>query len=107
MPRCAWQRCCEECPKHPQGAPKDLPRTPGNAPMAPNYSGAVLSISGPDPSFRDDDGSADAGVAAALQAFAAGQGSEQGALTALAAIPPPVPVLALLAAPSAQAAHVS
>ncbi len=75
--------------------------------MAPNYSWAVLSISGPDPSFRDDDGSADAGVAAALQAFAAGQGSERGALTALAASRLLVPVVAVLAERSGQAEKVS
>jgi hypothetical protein len=75
--------------------------------MAPNYSGAVLSISGPDPSFRDDDGSAHAGVAAALQAFAAGQGSERGALTALAASRLLVPVVAVLAQRSGQAEKVS
>jgi len=65
--------------------------------MTPNYSGAVLGISGPDPAFRDDDGGADAGVAESLRAFAAGQGSEQAALTILAESRLLVPVVAVLA----------
>lgn len=52
-------------------------------------------ISGGDPSFRDDDGAADLGVAAALDAFAAGGGSEQAALNALAASRLLVPVVAV------------
>jgi hypothetical protein len=56
----------------------------------------VASISGSDPSFRGDDGSADPGVAAALQGFAAGRGSERAALTALASSRLLVPVVAVL-----------
>jgi hypothetical protein len=52
--------------------------------MPPNYSWAVLGISGGDPSFRDDDGSAEPGVTAAIDAFAAGQRTEQDVLTKLA-----------------------
>jgi hypothetical protein len=58
---------------------------------------AVLGISGGDPSFRDDDGSADTMVSAALAAFAAGQQSETAALTALAGSRLLVPVVAVLA----------
>jgi hypothetical protein len=45
----------------------------------------VLEISGGDPSFRADNGAADPQVSAALEAFAAGRGSEHDAMTALAA----------------------
>ena len=45
--------------------------------------------------FRDDDGAADPRVTAALAAFYAGQGSEQDALTALAAARLLVPVVAV------------
>src|SRR5881392_1894811 len=45
--------------------------------------------------FRDDDGAADPHVTAALAAYYAGQGSEQDALTALAAARLLVPVLAV------------
>jgi hypothetical protein len=55
----------------------------------------VLSTGG-DPRFRADDGSADPAVAAALSAFAAGQQSEQAALTALAGSRLLVPVVAVL-----------
>ena len=48
--------------------------------------------------FRDDDGAADPRVQAALAAYHAGQGSEQEALTALAAARLLVPVVAVLAA---------
>ncbi len=65
--------------------------------MPPNYSGAVLGIGGPDPAFRDDDGGADAVVAESLRAFAAGQASEQAALTMLAESRLLVPVVAVLA----------
>jgi hypothetical protein len=65
--------------------------------MAPNYSWDVLRISGGDPSFRDDDGSADPSAAAALAAFATGEGSEHAALTALADGRLLVPVVAVLA----------
>jgi hypothetical protein len=51
--------------------------------------------------FRDDDGAADPRVAAALAAYQAGQGSEQAALTALAAARMLVPVVAVLADGSA------
>jgi hypothetical protein len=47
--------------------------------------------------FRDDDGTADPQVRAALAAYQAGQGSEQDALTALAAARLLVPVVAVLA----------
>ena len=47
--------------------------------------------------FRDDDGAADPYVTAALAAYQAGQGSEQAALTALAAARLLVPVVAVLA----------
>ncbi len=63
--------------------------------MASNYSWPVLGISGGDPSFRHDDGTADPGVTAALEAFAAGQGSERAALTALACGRLLVPVVAV------------
>ncbi len=99
MPHCARQPRCEECQ-----------RTLQNAPLAPNYSGAVLRISGPDPSFRDDDGSADRGVTEALQAFAASRGSERAALTALASSRLLVPVVAVLAersGPAEQAAEMA
>jgi SseB protein N-terminal domain len=67
----------------------------------------VLGISGPDPSFRGDDGSADPGVAGALQAFAACRGSEQAALTALASSRLLVPVVAVLAERSGHAEKAS
>jgi hypothetical protein len=51
--------------------------------------------------FRDDDGTADPRVTAALAAYHAGQGSEQDALTALAAARLLVPVVAVLADGSA------
>jgi len=63
--------------------------------MPPNYSWPVLGITGSDPSFRDDDGSANPGVTAALEAFAAGQGSERAMLTALACSRLIVPVVAV------------
>jgi SseB protein N-terminal domain len=47
--------------------------------------------------FRDDDGTADPRVAAALAAYVSGRGSEQQALTALAAARLLVPVVAVLA----------
>ncbi len=47
--------------------------------------------------FRGDDGSADAGAAAALAAYAAGEGSERDALNALASARFLVPVVAILA----------
>ena len=57
----------------------------------------MRGIGGPDPAFRDDDGSADARVTAAFAAFAAGQGGEQAVLEALAASRLLVPVVAVLA----------
>jgi hypothetical protein len=53
--------------------------------------------------FRDDDGAADPHVTAALAAYHTGQGSEQHALTALAAARLLVPVVAVLADGSAAA----
>ena len=53
-------------------------------------------LSGGDLRFRDDDGSADPQAAAALAAFAAGEGSEHDALTALACSRLLVPVVASL-----------
>ena len=67
----------------------------------------MVSISGPDPSFRGDDGSADPGVAEALQAFAAARGSERAALTALASSRLLVPVVAVLAERSGSAEKAS
>jgi SseB protein N-terminal domain len=64
--------------------------------MPSNYSWAVLGISGGDPSFRDDDGSAEPGVEVALGAFAAGQGTERDVLRALASSRLLVPVVAVL-----------
>ncbi len=63
--------------------------------MPPNYSGPVLGISGGDPAFRGDDGSADPLAAAALGAFAAGSGGEHAALMALAGRRLLVPVVAV------------
>lgn len=54
-------------------------------------------ITAGDPSFRNDDGSADPVATAALTAFASGQGSEHAALTALASGRLLVPVLAVMA----------
>ena len=68
-----------------------------------NYSEPVREIIGGDPSLRADDGSADAAVSAALTAYAAGEGSERAALTALAASRLLVPVVAVLAGEPAPA----
>jgi SseB protein N-terminal domain len=57
----------------------------------------MLDISGGDPSFRNDDGSAYLGVNAALADFAAGRGTEYAVMTALAASRLLVPVVAVLA----------
>src|SRR5215472_10042085 len=57
----------------------------------------MLDISGGDPSLRNDDGSAEPGVAAALADFAAGQGTEHAVMTALAGSRLLVPVVAVLA----------
>jgi hypothetical protein len=65
--------------------------------LTPKYSWAVQAIHGPDPAFRDDDGTADPSVRKELADFAAGQGSERAALTALAYSRLLVPVVAVLA----------
>jgi len=57
----------------------------------------VLGISGGDPAFRGDDGSAPSEVTAALAEFAAGRAGEQAVLAALAACRLLVPVVAVLA----------
>jgi hypothetical protein len=57
-----------------------------------------------DPRFRDDDGSADPAVAAALSAYATAEGSEHAALTALAGTRLLVPVVAVLTDDDAAAA---
>jgi len=59
----------------------------------------VLGISGGDPSFRDDDGAPDPDVSAALESFAACQGSEHEAMTALATSRLLIPIVALRADP--------
>jgi hypothetical protein len=64
----------------------------------------VLGISGGDPSFRDDDGSANPATAAALAAFAAGHSGEHAALTALASGRLLVPVVAV---PAEQASEMA
>lgn len=65
--------------------------------LTPKYSWAVLGIHGPDPAFRGDDGTADPSVRKELAEFAAGQGSEQAALTVLAGSRLLVPLVAVLA----------
>lgn len=57
----------------------------------------MVDLTAGDERFRDDQGSADAAVSAALAAFAAGTGSEQAALEALAETRLLVPVVAVLA----------
>jgi hypothetical protein len=54
-----------------------------------------VPVLGGDPRFRDDDGSADPRAAAALAAFASGEGSEHAALTALSCSRLLVPVVAV------------
>jgi hypothetical protein len=54
-----------------------------------------VPVLGGDPRFRDDDGSADPRSAAALAAFASGEGSEHAALTALSCSRLLVPVVAV------------
>jgi len=56
----------------------------------------VLTISGGEPSFRDDDGSVSPGVTEALARYSAGEGSENAALSALASSRLLVPVVAVL-----------
>jgi hypothetical protein len=63
----------------------------------------VPKIIGADPAFRDDEGSADPAVTAALTAYASGAGSEHAVLTALAGARLLVPVVAMLADPSGHA----
>jgi len=55
----------------------------------------MVELTAGDPSFREDDGQADSGVAAALAAYAAGSGTEHAVLTALAASRLLVPVVAV------------
>ena len=57
----------------------------------------MLGISGPDPAFASDDGSADPGVSAALEAFATCRGGEHEALIALAASRLLIPIVAVRA----------
>jgi hypothetical protein len=57
----------------------------------------MLGITGGDPSFRSDDGSAQPGVTAALADFAACRGTEHEVMTALARSRLLVPVVAVLA----------
>lgn len=57
----------------------------------------MLGITGGDPSFRNDDGSAQPDVTAALADFAAGRGTEHAVMTALAGSRLLVPVVAVLA----------
>ena len=64
----------------------------------------MLGISGGDPTFRDDDGSADPAVAGALAEFAVGRGSEHAVLTALATSRLLVPIVAVLGEELASAA---
>src|SRR5260221_12209829 len=56
-------------------------------------------LAGGDLKFRDDDGSADPRAAAALAAFASGEGSEQAALATLAGSRLLVPVVAAVSEP--------
>jgi len=56
----------------------------------------VRTLNATEPQFPGDDGAADPAVAAALAAYAAGQGSEHAALTALATCRLLVPVVAVL-----------
>src|SRR5260221_8642855 len=56
-------------------------------------------LAGGDLKFRDDDGSADPRAAAALAAFASGQGSEQAALATLAGSRLLVPVVTAVSEP--------
>jgi len=73
------------------------PKSGQNSPVGANYSEVMLGISGGDPAFGADDGSADPGVSGSLSAFAAGEGCEHAALTALAGSRLLVPVVAMLA----------
>src|SRR5580700_4563383 len=84
------------------GRPPGGPSSGGAAPAAGrpvavsrHYSDAVPDVIGGDPQFRSDRGEADQTVAAALAAFAAGTGSEQAALTALASSRLLVPIVAV------------
>jgi len=75
-----------------------LPALTARAPPAravPPRVGRVAVLSGGESAFRDDDGSADPGAAAALAAFGSGRGSEHAALTALASSRLLVPVVAV------------
>jgi hypothetical protein len=64
----------------------------------------VSVLGGGDLRFRDDDGSADPRPAAALAAFAAGEGSEHDALTTLACSRLLVPVVAAMSSPEGSGA---
>src|SRR5580700_262378 len=84
------------------GRPPGGPSSGGAAPAAGrpvavsrHYSDAVPDVIGGDPQFRSDRGEADQTVAATLAAFAAGTGSEQAALTALASSRLLVPIVAV------------
>jgi hypothetical protein len=68
----------------------------GPIPVRPDYSEAVPELAAGDPSFLADTGEADPGVSAALAAFAAREGSEREALTALSGSRLLVPVVAVL-----------
>jgi hypothetical protein len=61
------------------------------------YSVVVSLTAAGEPRFRDDSGSAEPRVAAALAAFGSGQGSEHAALTALAGSRLLVPIVAVAA----------
>lgn len=67
----------------------------------------MRGIIGPNPSFRGDDGTPDPAVTETLRAFTAGEGSEQAALTALAASRLLVPVVALPSAPAEKATEMA
>ena len=56
----------------------------------------MRTLNAAEPQFPGDDGAVDPAVAAALAAYAAGQGSEHAALTALATSRLLVPVVAVL-----------
>jgi hypothetical protein len=64
------------------------------------YGVAVRTITGGDPAFLTDDGSADPQVAAALAAFAAGAGGEHAVLVSLAGSRLLVPVVAVADGPA-------
>ncbi len=67
----------------------------------------MQGLTAAEPKFPGDDGAADPAVAAALAAYAAGQGGEHAALTALAGSRLLVPVVAVLAEADEQGAEKS